>query len=186
MKTTYVTTKTALKTRTQHAGDHEYRFRAECMHDVWEFLKKAADHARAGENTGLTRWEIRCDLACGGGCNVAFWSQHGEGARFRRVLQDILDGHVMVETLALAKHYTGQRAVSDSVQALRLRKDACTSRIEHALAKEERRIAGLSEKRYRGWLKAGHITPNPEFNEIFECAGRLGVQLDWPERNASD
>lgn len=150
-----------------------YRFRSECLFDVVEFLKIAAK--RAG--TAIERYEIECDHTRGGGCEVAFWSPESDGSEFHRVLQEIPDGHVMVETFALAKHYTGARTTSETAQTLRLKKDARASRIENAIALEERRVAGLGEKQYRAWLKAGLITRNPEFNEIFERAARFGVQL---------
>jgi hypothetical protein len=143
------------------------------MFDVVEFLKIAAKR----EGTEVERYEIACDHTRGGGCEVAYWSPESDGSEFRRVLQEISDGHVMVETFALAKHYTGDRTTSETAQTLRLQKSARAARIENAIVLEERRLAGLSEKQYRAWLKAGLITRNPEFNEIFECADRLGVQL---------
>lgn len=150
-----------------------YRFRSECMFDVVEFLKIAAKR----ERTEIERYAIECDHTRGGGCEVAFWSPESDGSGFRDVFQEIPDGHVMVETFAVAKHYTGERTTSETAQTLRLQRSARAARIENAIALGERRFAGLSEKQYRAWLKAGVVTRNPQFNEIFECADRLGVQL---------
>lgn len=101
-----------------------YRFRSECVFDVVEFLKIAATR----EGTEIERYEIECDHTRGGGCEVAFWSPESDGSGFRRVLQEIADGYVMVETLALSKHYTGERTMSEAAQALRLQKEAWTPR----------------------------------------------------------
>lgn len=101
-----------------------YRFRSECMFDVVEFLKIAAQR----DDTEIERHEIECDHTRGGGCEVVFWSPKSDGSGFRRVLQDIPDGHVMVETLALSRHYTGERTASETAQTLRLRKEALTLR----------------------------------------------------------
>ncbi len=86
-------------------SDDVFKFRAERMSDVGKVLLRV--HAR--------RIEIESNDAAADVVTTMTGATIGAGkpldlANFKAVLAEIVDGHVMVETLALADAYTGERA----------------------------------------------------------------------------
>lgn len=79
-----------------------YKMRAECVMDVGNAIVHLAEGGMLGA-VSIT--------ACGalGGDVEATFGYNGDVAALRARLSDVQDGHVMAETVALAKEYTGER-----------------------------------------------------------------------------
>ncbi len=80
----------------------KYKLRAECRGDVGRLKRVLSANA--------VEWEIVDRLFPD--VEVTFTSLLSLGA-LRRACGDVVDGHVMAQTVALADEYTGERVVSD-------------------------------------------------------------------------
>ncbi len=74
-----------------------YKMRAECAHDVAEFLKIVPNHSLTVARTGTF-----------GDCEATFTSDLAIPAIIK-LMRQIPDAHVMIETIELEKNYTGER-----------------------------------------------------------------------------
>ena len=87
-----------------------FKFRAECMRDVGKVLLRV--HARKIEiDSNDHAAEVVTTIT---GATIGA-GEPLDLASFKAVLAEIADGHVMVETLALADEYTGERTCEPTV-----------------------------------------------------------------------
>jgi 2-keto-3-deoxy-6-phosphogluconate aldolase len=77
---------------------NKYKFRAECLIDVVKFLKCAHLLAYRIENIGYGFPDVE----------VTLFSK-SDLTEIKRLMRQVPDGHVMIETLAGARVYTGDR-----------------------------------------------------------------------------
>ncbi len=75
----------------------EYKFRAECLHDVHEFIKKLPQYSEYRVFRTLFP-DVVCELKS---------ALPLEG--LKKILKTIPDSHVMLDTLTLKSDYTGER-----------------------------------------------------------------------------
>jgi hypothetical protein len=82
-----------------------YKFRAECIHDVWRFLDKISRDSitqlsitPVEINPGVFVPDVEVEITT----ETLFKEIH-------KILRGIVDGHVMSETIQLKELYTGER-----------------------------------------------------------------------------
>ena len=82
-----------------------YKFRAECIHDVWLFLDKISRDSitqlaiTAVEiNPGIFIPDVEVEIT-----TATLFKE------IRKILRGIVDGHVMLETIQVKELYTGER-----------------------------------------------------------------------------
>lgn len=76
-----------------------FKFRSECFNDILEFMKLHGEHIG---KIGIQRNESFPD------CECTFTSELDRGELIEK-LRDVVDGHVMVQTLEEEENYTGNR-----------------------------------------------------------------------------
>jgi hypothetical protein len=85
-------------------SDDVFKFRAECVRDVGNVLLRVNARKIEIESTEHAGDVVTTITGATIGAGKAL-----DVASFKAVLAEIADGHVMVETLALADEYTGER-----------------------------------------------------------------------------
>lgn len=80
---------------------HTYKMRAECIADLTSFLEKVPVESFSAKHMKIQD-VILPDL-------VIEFSSPLKLTEIRNAMAEIIDGHVMLETVALASEYTGER-----------------------------------------------------------------------------
>lgn len=80
---------------------HTYKMRAECTADLTRFLEQVPVESFSAKHFKIQDVTLP-DL-------VIEFSSPWQLAQIRAAMAEIIDGHVMLETVALASEYTGER-----------------------------------------------------------------------------
>ena len=81
----------------------EYKFRAECLNDVLELVKI--------KTFSTTLWTLNNDNPIGLDVEVTFWSDSSL-TKIINEMKNVIDGHVMYQTIQPIEKYTGQRILT--------------------------------------------------------------------------
>lgn len=85
-----------------------FKFRAECLHDVFEFLKEQAEYDRNEGHPIITSYKIISMNTLFPDVALEFQSLQDISV-IRDILSKIQDGHVMLESVNTLEEYTGER-----------------------------------------------------------------------------